>query len=111
MDLSSSEYSFLKELGVREVPELHKLIDHIIATHPPSPITVEEYEPSDALTYLVTHFHQHYLKWWNAENSQQAFLPCYRSTKALRPNSETNGSAVFLAEPSGVFAGLFFHRW
>ncbi|CAF5093161.1 unnamed protein product, partial [Rotaria socialis] len=33
IDARSSEYAFLKEIGVREVPDLQKLIDRIIEEH------------------------------------------------------------------------------
>jgi hypothetical protein len=33
IDSCSREYAFLKEIDVREVPDLHKLIDQIIEEH------------------------------------------------------------------------------
>jgi hypothetical protein len=111
MDFSPSEHILLKELGIREVPELNELIAQIIEKHPSSPTIVEQYPVSDALTYMVTRFHQHYRKWWSVTNSQQAFLPCYRWRRIFEHNDSTSGSTVFLAAPNSVFTGSFFHSW
>jgi hypothetical protein len=44
INLDSQEYLFLKDLGVREIPELDKFIDRIIKEHQQSSMIVKEYE-------------------------------------------------------------------
>lgn len=106
LEASAPEYTFLKELGVREVPELNSLLTYIIKTHPTSSVPVRKYHVSDGLTYLATHFHQHYFKFWNAESNKRAFLPCYDSTKMFERDYDDANLPVLLASPDSVFAGL-----
>jgi len=110
IDPHSPEYLFLKELGVREVPELYKLINRIVEEHQQSSMIVKDYELPTALSFLASNFHKHYIKLWNVEQSQEAFLPCYYSTKMMDTNANANESKVFLSAPNNVFTGLFFHN-
>jgi hypothetical protein len=109
IDPHSPEHRFLKELGVREVPELDKLMDRIVEEHQQASMIVKDYEVSTAMSFLVNNFHKHYIKLWNDGKSQQEFLPCYYSTKMLDPTMNTNECAVFLSAPNNVFTGLFIH--
>jgi hypothetical protein len=104
----SQEYLFLKELGVREIPKLDKLIDRIVEEHQQSSIIVKEYELPIALSFLASNFHKHYIKLWNMGKIQQAFLPCYYSTKMLDQNDNSNESKVFLDAPNNVYTSLVF---
>jgi len=104
----SQEYLFLKELGVREIPKLDKLIDRIVEEHQQSSMIVKEYELPIALSFLASNFHKHYIKLWNMGKNQQAFLPCYYSTKMLDQNDNSNESKVFLDAPNNVYTGLVF---
>ena len=64
MDINplSQEYSLLKELGVREVPDLHELIFRIVREHYRGPIKKADYVLPHALIFFAENFLQHYLK-------------------------------------------------
>lgn len=102
---NSQEYIFLKELGVRETPELDKLIDRIVTEHQQTSTIIKEYELPIALSFLANNFRKHYITLWNMERNHQAFLPCYYSTKILDQNSDMSKSKVRLLAPNKVFTG------
>jgi hypothetical protein len=101
IDQHSQEYSFLKELGVKEVPDLNKLIQRIDEEHRNKSKLVNEYKLPNALTFFAQHFQQHYSKLWKNLNIKIPFLP---STSPLVSRS----TEVILTTPEFVFKGLFF---
>ncbi|CAF4300671.1 unnamed protein product [Rotaria sp. Silwood2] len=71
----SQEYAFLKELGVREVPDLHKLISRIDQEHNYGTKIKEEYKLPNALIFFAENFQQYYSKVWKNANIKIPFLP------------------------------------
>lgn len=97
IDPRSREYAFLKEIGVREVPDLQKLIDRIIEEHNDQKRkSITEYKLPIALKFLAENFQQHYSKLWKTAKIKQPFLPSYSPLKPLT-----------LSLPEEVFKGLF----
>jgi hypothetical protein len=98
IDPHSREYAFLKEIGVREVPDLQKLIDRISEEHnEQKKKPLQEYKSPIALRFLAENFQQHYSKLWKAAKIKQAFLPSYSPSKT-----------IILSLPDEVFKGLIF---
>ncbi|UJR22115.1 hypothetical protein I4U23_025179 [Adineta vaga] len=84
IDPRSREYAFLKEIGVREVPDVHKLIDRIIEEHNEQKVkSIVEYKLPIALKFLAENFQQYYSKLWKTAKIKQPFLPSYSTSKAL----------------------------
>ncbi|CAM4809029.1 unnamed protein product [Rotaria magnacalcarata] len=84
IDARSSEYAFLKEIGVREVPDLQKLIDRIIEEHnEQKKKSNDEYRLPKALRFLAENFQQHYSKLWKTAKIKRPFLPSYSSSKTV----------------------------
>ncbi|CAF3572956.1 unnamed protein product [Rotaria sp. Silwood1] len=82
IDPHSSEYAFLKEIGVREVPDLQKLIDRIIEEHnEQKKESNKEYKLPIALKFLAENFQQHYSKLWKAAKIKRPFLPSISLSK------------------------------
>ena len=75
IDSHSSEYAFLKEIGVREVPDLHKLISRIVEEHQQQNKTVYDYQIPKSLKFFIEMFQQHYSKIWKSEQIKIPFLP------------------------------------
>ena len=99
LDRYSREYAFLKELGVREVPPLSSLINRLVEEHHSQPLTLNEYQLPQALTFFAENFQEHYSKGWKNEKINIAFLPSFVN--------ESNGSRhVILCTPETVFKGL-----
>jgi hypothetical protein len=112
LDANSPEYAFLKEIGVREIPDISILIDRIIEEHNDNERqqpnrTVIEYKLPSSLTFLVSNFHQHYKKQCNFTTFETAFLPCYYLTTVFNQKSDKNDIKVELVAPSEAFTGLF----
>ena len=96
IDPRSREYAFLKEIGVREVPDLQKLIDRIVEEHNvQKQKSIAEYKLPIALKFLAENFQQHYSKLWKTAKIKQSFLPSYLPSKPLT-----------LSLPEEVFKGL-----
>jgi hypothetical protein len=84
IDPRSREYAFLKEIGVREVPDLHKLIDRIIEEHDQQKKKlIHEYKLPIALKFLAENFQQFYSKLWKTAKIKRPYLPSYSPTKAI----------------------------
>ncbi|CAF1417698.1 unnamed protein product [Adineta steineri] len=84
IDPYSREYAFLKEIGVREVPDLQKLINRIIEEHNEQKNkSIHDYKIPIALKFLAENFQQHYSKLWKTAKIKQPFLPSYSSSKTL----------------------------
>ncbi|CAF4311774.1 unnamed protein product [Rotaria sp. Silwood2] len=77
MDINplSQEYSLLKELGVREAPDLHELIFRIVQEHYRGSRTKSDYKLPHTLIYFAENFRQYYLKSWENARIKTAFLP------------------------------------
>lgn len=97
IDPRSREYAFLKEIGVREVPDLHKLVDRIIEEHNEQmKRSNSEYKLPIALRFLAENFQQHYSKLWKTAKIKRAFLPSYSPSKTIQ-----------LSLPDEAFKGLY----
>ncbi|CAF4077045.1 unnamed protein product, partial [Rotaria sordida] len=84
IDLHSREYVFLKEIGVREVPDLRKLIDRIIEEHNDQKKELNnEYKLPIALKFLAENFQQHYSKLWKTTKIKRPFLPSILPSKTI----------------------------
>ena len=95
IDPRSREYAFLKEIGVREVPDLHLLFDRIVEEHTEQlRINVDEYKIPRALEFLAENFQQYYSKLWKAAKIKRAFLPSY-----------SPAGTIVLSLPEEVFKG------
>ncbi|CAF1073633.1 unnamed protein product [Rotaria sordida] len=92
----SQDYSFLKELGVREVPDLHKLIARIDQEHYHGSKTKVEYKLPNALVFFAENFQQYYSKVWKNANIKIPFLPS--SSPDVNQSTE-----VILTTPEVVF--------
>ncbi|CAF1040266.1 unnamed protein product [Rotaria sordida] len=95
----SQEYSFLKELGVREVPDLHELIIRIDQEHQNGSKIKTDYQLPKALEFFAEHFQEHYSKLWKKSNIKKPFLP------SSIPNVNQS-TEVILTTPETVFKEL-----
>jgi len=95
----SQEYSFLKELGVKEVPDLHRLISRIDYEHNHGSKSKEDYKLPNALCFFAENFQQYYSKGWKNANIKIPFLPS--SSSDANPSTE-----VILSTPDIVYKGL-----
>ena len=75
IDSRLREYSFLKELGVKEVPDLNKLINKIDEEHQNGSKNKNNYKLPNPLIFFAENFQQHYSKLWKNSNIQIPFLP------------------------------------
>jgi hypothetical protein len=112
IDPCSDEYAFLKEIGVRQVPDLHKLIDRIVEEHNDEQrrqpnTTPAEYKIPVALRFLVTNFLQHYSRFRDKYKIENPFLPSYYSAKLFDKNGNKKNTEIVLLTPDNVFKGLF----
>ncbi|CAF3810008.1 unnamed protein product [Rotaria sp. Silwood1] len=74
----------LREIGVREVPDLQKLIDRIIEEHnEQKKESNKEYKLPIALKFLAENFQQHYSKLWKAAKIKRPFLPSISLSKTI----------------------------
>ncbi|CAF4953990.1 unnamed protein product, partial [Rotaria sp. Silwood1] len=96
IDPRSHEYTFLKEIGVREVPDLQKLIDRIIEEHnEQKKKSIQEYKIPIGLKFLAENFQQYYSKLWKTAKIKRAFLPSFSPSKT-----------IILSIPDEVFKGF-----
>ncbi|UJR18092.1 hypothetical protein I4U23_004992 [Adineta vaga] len=100
---SSSEYAFLKELGVKEVPSLRILIEQIIEEHnieKQNQNTQGKYKIPLALTFFAENFEQYYYNSWKLDTIRQyRFLPSYL------PENNNDNDVVLLA-PDEVYKSV-----
>ncbi|CAF1186151.1 unnamed protein product [Adineta steineri] len=104
----SAEYSFLKEIGVREVPELEKLIDRIIQEHndmKQEDRTKRKYKIPLSLEFFVENFQQYYCNSWKTDSARKrCFLPSRLPKKINDQNNDDNYNYdVILSTPEYVF--------
>ncbi|CAF1632161.1 unnamed protein product, partial [Rotaria sordida] len=84
IDPHSHEYTFLKEIGVREVPDLQKLINRIIEEHnEQTKKSNDEYKLPIALKFLAENFQQYYSKLWKTAKIKRPFLPSISLSKTI----------------------------
>ncbi|CAF3997273.1 unnamed protein product [Rotaria sp. Silwood2] len=84
IDSHSREYAFLKEIGVREVPDIQKLIDRIIEEHNEQKKKfINEYKLPIALKFFAENFQQHYSKLWKTAKIKRPFLPSLSPSKTI----------------------------
>jgi hypothetical protein len=96
IDPRSREYAFLKEIGVREVPLLQRLIDRIIEEHnDQKKKVIHDYQLPIALGFLAENYQQHYSKLWKTAKIKRPFLP-----------SSSTSKTIILSLPDEVFKGL-----
>jgi hypothetical protein len=102
MDINplSQEYSLLKELGVREVPDLHELIFRSVHEHYRQPRTKTDYKLPHALIFFAENFRQYYSKLWEDAHIKTVFLPS-------SPPGMNQSTEVILTDPESVFRGKF----
>lgn len=96
----SKEYFLLKELGVKEVPDLQKLISQIEYEHNHQSKSKENYKIPNALVFFAQNYQQYYSNIWKSANIKIPFLPA--CTADLNSSTE-----VILTTPDSVFNGLF----
>ena len=94
----SPEYSLLKELGVREVPDLHQLISRIVDEHDQGVKSRADYQLPHALVF----FAEYYSKSWKNAQIKTAFLPS-SPPEMINPSTD-----VILTTPEFVFKGRFY---
>jgi hypothetical protein len=75
IDSRLRECSFLKELSVKEVPDLNKLIKKSDEEHQNSSKNKNDYKLPNPLIFFAENFQQHYSKLWKNSNIQIPFLP------------------------------------
>ena len=80
IDSHSREYAFLKDIGVREVPDLGQLIDRIGEEHQKQG---KEYSLPLALRFFAENYQQFYSKLWKTAKIKRPFLPSSSPTKNL----------------------------
>lgn len=102
IDTHSQEYSFLKELGVREVPDLQKLIARIDYEHHIGSKQKEDYKLPNSLVFFAEKFQVHYSKLWKNAKIKIPFLP------SSVPDVERSNE-VIVTTPETVFKGLFYN--
>ena len=102
----SPEYSLLKELGVREVPDLHELIFRVVDEHYRQSKSKVEYQLPHALVFFAEYFRAYYLKEWKNAQIKTAFLPASPPEMTNNPSS----TEVVLATPESVFKGTSFRH-
>ncbi|CAF4240435.1 unnamed protein product, partial [Adineta steineri] len=94
----SQEYIFLKELGVKEAPDLHDLFLHITQEHNQTSKIKSEYQLPPSLIYFAENFRKHYFKIW--ENNKIIQIPFLSSSSPPHINQSTE---VILTIPQLVF--------
>lgn len=96
IEINSREYLFLKELGVKEVPHLNKLIYRIVQEHENNEKNKDNYKLPNSLRFFAEHFQEHYSKLWKNLNNKIPFLP----------SSLYQSDEVILTLPQSVFKGF-----
>jgi len=95
IEFNSREYLFLKELGVKEVPDLKLLILRINHEYENQSKLINQFKLPKSLSFFAEHFQEHYSKLWKHFNNDIPFLP------SLLPDSESK--EVILTKPQSVF--------
>ena len=104
IDRFSPEYSFLRELGVREAPDLNELISRIAQEHFRTSRKKSDYQLPRALLFLAENFRKHYWEQWKKIRIRTAFLP------SSSPESQ-QAEDVLLTTPDMVVKGQYQKRF
>ncbi|CAF3536801.1 unnamed protein product [Rotaria socialis] len=103
----SSEYAFLKEIGVQEMPDLQKVLERITQEHTEKQqkqTSNAQYEISLTLKFFAEKFKQYYLKSWKKDShGEYPFLPSYSPGKTI---DECNKNNVILCAAKHVFTAV-----
>ncbi|CAF1527156.1 unnamed protein product, partial [Adineta steineri] len=93
---TSQQYLFLKQLGVREVPDLPLLIDRISQEHNAKSSNEKKnqhkYQLPKALSYFIKYFQQHYSSLWTTTHTNQLFLPSRSPTTITNDDDADNNN-------------------
>ncbi|CAF1527188.1 unnamed protein product [Adineta steineri] len=93
---TSQQYLFLKQLGVREVPDLQLLIDRISQEHNAKSSNEKKnqhkYQLPKALSYFIKYFQQHYSSLWTTAHINQLFLPSRSPTTITNDDDADNNN-------------------
>jgi hypothetical protein len=92
IETNSQEYLFLKELGVKEVPQLNLLISTIHQEYE----NQNQFHLTKSLLFFAQHFQQHYYQLWKNYPNHIPFIPSILSNQLI------------LTKPQNVYKGLFF---
>ncbi|CAF1439050.1 unnamed protein product [Adineta steineri] len=92
----SDEYFFLKELGVKEAPDLQDLLFRIAQEHYRGSRIKSDYKLPHSLIYFAENFRKYYLKAWQNNQIRTSFLPS-------SPPEINQSSEIILATPQSVF--------
>ncbi|CAF1549296.1 unnamed protein product [Adineta ricciae] len=95
----SQECMLLKELGVREAPDLPTLLSRIVQEHEQKSKIESDYELPVALIYFAENFRKYYLESWKSNQVKTPFLPS-------SPPKIEQSSEVILTTPQSVFKEL-----
>ncbi|CAF4927120.1 unnamed protein product, partial [Rotaria sp. Silwood1] len=106
IDPHSQEYSFLRELGVREVPDLYQLLNRIDQEHQYGSKKISNYQLPKSLIFFAENFQEHYSKVWKKSDIEKFFLPSStyyvnHSTKVILRTPE-----IIFQEPNPIFPCL-----
>ncbi|CAF4356500.1 unnamed protein product, partial [Adineta steineri] len=92
----SEEYFFLKELGVKEAPDLQDLLFRIAQEHYRGSRIKSDYKLPHSLIYFAENFRKYYLKVWQNNQIRTSFLPS-------SPPEINQSSEIILTTPQSVF--------
>ncbi|CAF1287197.1 unnamed protein product [Adineta steineri] len=114
---TSQQYLFLKQLGVREVPDLSLLIDRISQEHNAKSSNEKKnqhkYQLPKALSYFIKYFQQHYSSLWTTAHINQLFLPSRSPTTITNDDDDNNNNhrnnEVILSKAHQLFQGIVSH--
>lgn len=102
----SPEYAFLKEIGVREVPDISKLLDRIVQKHNNQDNKKRNnYKIPSELRYFAQRFQENYSNKLSISQLDRPFLPSIWPEKMAKPDSQKINSDVVLLSPSKTFTG------
>ena len=93
IDPKSTEFLFLKQLGVKQVPNLNDLIHRIQYEYEMNSKAIENYQLSKSFLFFVQNFREFYSKTWTNSSIEIPFLP------SVSPQSDQ----VILSLPQFVF--------
>ena len=109
--ISSPEYNFLKDIGVKEFPALSLLVERIIVEHhekyKPEQI-IDYYEPPKALEFFVMHFQVAYaIDWTRNSFITKKMLPSYPPKNLMQEKAESYIMLTAANELSSIENPLF----
>lgn len=109
--ISSPEYNFLKDIGVKEFPALNLLVERIITEHNEKykDLKIEgDYEVPKALEFLIIHFQVAYaIDWTQKSFSAKKIFPTYLPKSLMKKTTESYVILSAADESSSVENPLF----